>query len=885
LSSDTKYDMSDSSLRSFLQSLTQELELAVKEKIVDDNVASYSNEDLEEVVQVLGLALGDKRALRRFHQEAKGAGVQASSAPPIPAIPTEHPPPLNMNSKVPSKPPPLVNSSPPASRDIAARINALPNGGGISARIAALRKESGIPGSGTPPGRPGSRKPLPPSKGKPLPPTIPKPASESGSTPNLASNLQPPARPITAPSSASSGLPASPQLPSRGVREKTPPASPQLLPARSLGPLAAATGQSAIQDTATASNISAPSHFASKPTIPADNSFNDHSHGVVITVPTTSEAFDATAKNTKDQTYTVYHINVEAPNLAKQVFKKRFNEFREFDKGWQKVYPGLHNTYRLPTAKIQKTIFVKKHVLVEERRQKLEPYLRGIASVKSLQPLLSQFLQLPADIFPAQQTAEKESVLAKSNIREMMKSTDKVVHGNSTEAAERARKEKEAFLRQNAALIEQLMPGGHLTLPKADACFTQSIAHKVKKRFTSIAERKGVGSKRADKPLDAFVDVGGGGGGGGGGPSLPSHTLPQLPQGCARVIQHYSPAEDEEHVLTLAVGQVVKVTDATGPDWWYGELQPSGLEGYFPFQCVTFDPFPPPPSSSSSSSSHSPLPPAQETAPRKSSSAPSSSRCSVVLGYVPGTEEASVLKLEPGQQLIILDKHSSPDWWFGREVESGQEGFFPVHCVQPDPDNQGVVYSSTFDLEEMKKRMSRGIEQFTKFAYGRGFPSTVDIFYRPLADSSSNLGCVFYAEPESRDTQAKRMIALSSISEILLGKQTAAFQRKVAESADLSRCFSIVSTERTLDLQAPDQETRSSFVRALVEICKNGGEDATTVVVKPEKDLSHEGEPPLSEEPKSGFMKSFGKLSRKMGDYSDMVYSKAKDMYGTSPNV
>jgi myosin heavy subunit len=64
-------------------------------------------------------------------------------------------------------------------------------------------------------------------------------------------------------------------------------------------------------------------------------------------------------------------------------------------------------------------------------------------------------------------------------------------------------------------------------------------------------------------------------------------------------------------------------------------------------------------------------------------------------------------------------------------------------------------------------------------------------------------------------------IKLKDVIKVLEGKHTANFQRKTAREAPANVCFSIVSTERTLDLQAINESERATWVAAIRSVVKD----------------------------------------------------------------
>lgn len=188
-----------------------------------------------------------------------------------------------------------------------------------------------------------------------------------------------------------------------------------------------------------------------------------------------------------------------------------------------------------------------------------------------------------------------------------------------------------------------------------------------------------------------------------------------------------------------------------------------------------------------------------------------------------------------GDVLEVLD-NSNEDWWWGVNGE-GLEGYFPAACVTEKKDDtesskkkiydpakvNGLEKKMSIPIEEFKEVLSSG-QTFTKYAVGVGMPTLKDLFWRKFADSDSDMGCLFYCEVGSRDQSAKRMITLRLIADIFLGKQTSAFQRKVAKTADVSRCFSLLTSDgKNFNFEAKDRETRNNWLWAIYTIMKEKG--------------------------------------------------------------
>lgn len=505
---------------------------------------------------------------------------------------------------------------------------------------------------------------------------------------------------------------------------------------------------------------------------------------VKISVPSTSDCTDADGKP-----YKVYNVILKGPNGFEKTCQKRFNEFREFDKSWRTVYAGLHETYRLPTAKVYKNIGKSEEELLSERRVGLEAYLNGLGSVSALQPLVCQFLEAPMSIFDHDKIKSRAAeaplspralITPPSPMSPASSPSHEVKHGNNMDAAKRAQMDKEAFLRQNAALIEQLMPGNHLILEKQSASFSQGLVKNLKSKAAAMKGEHEGGVSSA-KPTCMMTG-------------------------------DYSPQAGENEVLRVKKGEIVTIITDDDEHWWFGENM-AGEQGYFPAalaeKIIVF----------------------------------ASPRSKILIGhcclsYTPDAEEEGVLTLTSGMRITVVSQENE-NWWLGR-LEDGREGFFPPQCFKTDSALEQQVIEPS-DLKEAIKSACKGIA-CRKYAFSiNGFPKPVDLFFRPLADSSTDLGCLFYADAGKWETTPKRCIAVNSVLEIRLGKQTEAFQRAVAQDAELGRCFSIVfvagGQTRSLDLEALESGRRGPFIGTLVAMAK-AAKNTKVILIKEEADLS-----------------------------------------------
>jgi hypothetical protein len=98
----------------------------------------------------------------------------------------------------------------------------------------------------------------------------------------------------------------------------------------------------------------------------------------------------------------------------------------------------------------------------------------------------------------------------------------------------------------------------------------------------------------------------------------------------------------------------------------------------------------------------------------------------------------------------------------------------------------------------------------TKYASSSDKVETKDIFYR----RNGGLGSLYWAQQGRRAEEASRCIPLRSITAIREAHLSDTFKR-LPPSSKRDRCFSIVSKERTLDLEAETVEVKNIFIYAL----------------------------------------------------------------------
>ena len=126
-------------------------------------------------------------------------------------------------------------------------------------------------------------------------------------------------------------------------------------------------------------------------------------------------------------------------------------------------------------------------------------------------------------------------------------------------------------------------------------------------------------------------------------------------------------------------------------------------------------------------------------------------------------------------------------------------------------------------LETFAAQLQRGIE-LTK--HGRaGKPHRRVVFcpaYRPswvpVDDGGSDYRCICWTKPAAaegallNETESASM-RLGAINTVRSGKKTEVFGGAAAAAADAGRCFSLVASDRTLDLECDDQAQRDELVQ------------------------------------------------------------------------
>ena len=88
-----------------------------------------------------------------------------------------------------------------------------------------------------------------------------------------------------------------------------------------------------------------------------------------------------------------------------------------------------------------------------------------------------------------------------------------------------------------------------------------------------------------------------------------------------------------------------------------------------------------------------------------------------------------------------------------------------------------------------------------------GQKKSIYLFYKMGKGNTSGAGALYYLEEGAAVSKmTTRSIQLSTVREIRLGKQTPGFNSPEGSRADATHCFSLVSRDCSLDLEAPSTE-------------------------------------------------------------------------------
>lgn len=146
----------------------------------------------------------------------------------------------------------------------------------------------------------------------------------------------------------------------------------------------------------------------------------------------------------------------------------------------------------------------------------------------------------------------------------------------------------------------------------------------------------------------------------------------------------------------------------------------------------------------------------------------------------------------------------------------------PVDHGAVIPENQiakALPQGARATLRSQIDVMKEGRE-FVKYPFGSGKPTKKNVFF--VADNQ--WGVLYWCEAGKRVCTPSKSMPISHITHIIVGKRTPAFlMSDQAQASWASRCFSLVSTMRTLDLEAPTSGQCTAWVNGIADLTKKGG--------------------------------------------------------------
>lgn len=137
-------------------------------------------------------------------------------------------------------------------------------------------------------------------------------------------------------------------------------------------------------------------------------------------------------------------------------------------------------------------------------------------------------------------------------------------------------------------------------------------------------------------------------------------------------------------------------------------------------------------------------------------------------------------------------------------------------------DQQGLTSptsASKLTRDDSTRILKQGAT-FTSFTTPTATPTQIDLF---LDENEGKLGTLYAAAVGSREKDANKALPLHRITDLFLGKQTAALQGSSASSTPDSRCFSIISKVHKVDVAADSEKTRNNWLYAIHGILTSSG--------------------------------------------------------------
>jgi hypothetical protein len=162
---------------------------------------------------------------------------------------------------------------------------------------------------------------------------------------------------------------------------------------------------------------------------------------------------------------------------------------------------------------------------------------------------------------------------------------------------------------------------------------------------------------------------------------------------------------------------------------------------------------------------------------------------------------------------------------------AGKSVHFAVQGREPTSPSHSADTSAA-DFESILPQLEKGDVILKHFSHGPAISKL--LFYSPSPPISSTAsyslaesapGFLHWVEPDDRARTVLPMTTLtvSRITTLAAGKHTRAFQKPEVKSVPSSLCFSVLSADRTLEVQAPSRFVRDAWIHGLQGLLRKHG--------------------------------------------------------------
>jgi hypothetical protein len=144
-----------------------------------------------------------------------------------------------------------------------------------------------------------------------------------------------------------------------------------------------------------------------------------------------------------------------------------------------------------------------------------------------------------------------------------------------------------------------------------------------------------------------------------------------------------------------------------------------------------------------------------------------------------------------------------------------------AHATELSPTQQAEVvpYAGRDHLRTQLEVMREG-RMFIKYPFGQGRPAKKVLFFDD-SDPYDQLGTLGWCEPGAKIGLVDgKGIRMAGVTNLILGKRTPAFHTGHAQTVPSHRCFSVVSTDRTLDVEAPTAGQCKAWVNGMAALMR-----------------------------------------------------------------